>query len=177
MFFFLYNHSSYEGDTLILNYIHFIHAIVNIIYHKLILSRSIEFLFSVIDNYLITIRMCAICYYFHGINLNFVKINIFISTFAAIFDYENYAERNYAGITFFLSLFYLKKKDYSLWCKYGFALLFYCIEYYPIEIMGHDFGLFLRNNKYFSNHEVFHILLYFADLGQLKKFNLRGKSL
>lgn len=169
--FYLRLYKSFEKKLKKIAVIIIFNSIISFIYHKIKLSPSSEQIISLLDNYCIALRTC--------INGNVIMTNgkneryiaLFLSTTLLFVDQKHYKSRNYCILPFFFTLPYIENiYELQLICMYILSFLFYCLEYHSFTVFSIDFGKPLRNNKWVSNHEIFHILLFITERNMIKKY-------
>jgi len=159
------NNNKKERGVIILS------CLTSFIYHKIKMKSKAETFISILDNYFIALR----CYI--GSNLILKTkwkearlFSFFLSTIF-LFDYKKYVKRKYCYLPFIFSLLCIRNvKEFMEIFPFVYAFLFFLIEYYII--LPFDLGKYLRNNQYFSNHEIFHIIIYISENIYLNKIKL-----
>jgi len=141
---------------------------------------QIEKIFSVLDNFLISLRI-------HFLAINIIRKGKFVRNLVMtitatllIFDPETFCKNNYCILPFLSTLPYIEnRKQMKFIGGYTLCFLFYCMEYYPVSYPTKyfDIGNLLRNNPFFSNHELFHLSLFYVDnhILHLWRFKMKQK--
>ena len=146
---------------------------VSFVYHKIPFDEKTEHFLSVADNYLIAVRIHTIAEQLYGDKLrNLRRLGFLYSTIMVFADYENYSVNKHCIAPFITTvpnaLTDIDIQKLFIFLKYAHGFAWYVMEYNPPESSKCDLGRFLRDGRWISNHEIFHLLLCMNDMDVMR---------
>lgn len=145
--------------------------LISFVYHNIQCDTHCEELIQHVDHICITFRFWAVIQSFnHSYTADCLLL---ISCLLYLFDKKLYIENNGCFIPYFGAFESSFKNTNHYWfilqqyLLYLIACMFYAFEYKSIFVSRYNL---FRNNKYFSNHDIFHFMVFVVDVMKLQHY-------